>query len=327
MPFMHGGRCLAVALVSLTIAGSLAAARVQPVGVRGTASLRRWTATPAAADATQYHYSLTARVRPLLFWITRAGIGGGRIARTRRADDTRTIEFLIGSDPDRAPMRINRWGYVAEMQHGGAAEIVGLMTEANEQTVEEGTRTLGGTKPGGHSFKAIRAAVADGEASAEVVRATFANDYTFRDLNELLGRLPEGGQPTARLRVPAGARPGFLLTLAELLDESVKAVRTARERSRTPGVPQVDTLAFVWDRGLFDLRLRGSRSVDRREAGSVACRCCVESEFEVHNRATGKNSGFRLTYPTEGTMSGIPVRMVYRPRWWLEAELTLNEVR
>ena len=68
------------------------------------------------------------------------------------------------------------------------------MTEANEQTVEDGGRTLASGSGGGHRFKAIRASIGEGEAHAQVIRVSLAEDLTLRDLDALLDRLPEGGR-------------------------------------------------------------------------------------------------------------------------------------
>ncbi len=84
---------------------------------------RRWIASAAAAacllaapavlradPVEQHHYRIAARVRPLVvFWITRDGVGDARVTRTRGDGEAR-YTLLIGSDPDRAPFHINRWG-------------------------------------------------------------------------------------------------------------------------------------------------------------------------------------------------------------------------
>ena len=104
------GRRLWPALVGTAIGASVGAAVMAAGHAASVPSFRRWTATPQAPATTGYDYSLTVRVRPLLFWITRTGVGSGRIVRADTGGGTRVYEFLIGSDPARAPMRINRWG-------------------------------------------------------------------------------------------------------------------------------------------------------------------------------------------------------------------------
>lgn len=112
----------------------------------------------------------------------------------------------------------------------------------------------------------------------------------------------------------------FLDAVAGLIAETIEAAGSLDRARPARGA------TYVWDRNLYDLTCTSRQPADRG-AASVACPGCLETEFHVRNRTTGNKSGFRLTYPTEGELSGIPVRIVYRPRWWFEAELTLKEAR
>lgn len=302
---------------------ALAVAPVAGGGSPGEPRFRPWTATPGAAAGGQYHYSLTARVRPLMFWITRKGVGTGRIVRSADEAGNPFYELLIGSDPARAPLHINRWGYVAEVHRDGGAEILGVMTEADEQTVDAASKAVEAGAAGDHRFKAIRASVGEGEASAQVIRVSLAENLTLGDLGELLGRLPEGGQATARLSLPGNVHPGFLGAVAGLVAESADAARAGNRGGPGPRA------SYVWDRNLYDLTCTSRPAAARAASGDGggACASCLETEFRIRNRATGNKSGFRLTYPTDGPHAGIPVRIVYRPRWWFEVELTLKEAR
>lgn len=310
-----GVRQAAAAILAVVVLGG-----AHEVGrASAPAALARWTATPRLPATGEYHYTLTARVRPVvLFRITCRDVGGARIVRGQAADGARSYELLIGSDPDRAPMRINRWGYVAEITRDATTGLVGVMTESNEESVEDGTATLNQHSRARHPFKAIRASIANGEASAQVVRIALEENFTFRDVGVVLGRLPEGGEPTARIQVPQGSSPGFLGTLADLMHASVSAVR----KTGRPAHSQVR--AFVYDRGVYDLTLRTSTGVPRLQLGPKTYYNCIESEFHIRNRATRSETGFRLTYATTGPLAEVPVRIVYRPRWWFEAELTLE---
>ena len=80
---------------------------------------------PSTVMVERHHYSMSARVRPLLvFWISRSGVGDAVVTK-RRGPDQSGYSLLIGSDPDRAPRRINRWGYIDEELHGAEAHIIG----------------------------------------------------------------------------------------------------------------------------------------------------------------------------------------------------------
>jgi hypothetical protein len=285
----------------------------------GPSTLARWTGTPRLPVAGDYRYTLTARVRPLLvFWISRPNVGAARIVRGQAANSARSYELLIGSDPDKCPMRLNRWGYVAESTQDGTSRLVGLMTESNEESVEQATAALNQRPQGRHPFKAIRASVANGEASAQVVRVAFDEAFTLRDVEKVLGRLPEGGEPTARVAVPAGTSPGFLAALAQAIHAGAEAFRTSGVAAR--GRSQ----AFVYDRGFYDLTVKSSKVVPQVQLASKSLRNCIDSELEIRNRATGSTTEFRLVYATGGRLAEVPVRIVYRPRWYFEAELTLE---
>jgi hypothetical protein len=192
------------------------------------------------------------------------------------------------------------------------------MTESNEESVDQAKAALNRKAGSGHAFKAIRASVADGEARAQVVRVAFAQDYTLRDVDTVLKRLPEGGEPTARVQVPGGTRPGFLVALADLIHENVEAVRGSGRPSRG------SSRAYVYDRSLYTVTQTSSALVPLVRLGSSSHRNCVDGEFEIRNRTTGNTSTFHLTYATEGALAEVPVRIVYRPRWYFEAELTLE---
>lgn len=286
------------------------------------AALARWTSQLRVPGTTEYRYTLTARVRPLLvFWITRSNVGGARVA-LGETDGARSFDMLIGSDPDRAPMRLNRWGYISETTRGTTTQMVGVMTESNEETVDQakaalkqpGADTTGRPASAGHAFKAIRATITHTDATAQVLRVALDRDFTLHEVAAVLDRLPEGGDATAHVSVPPDASPGFLNALADRLHASAVAARSQCSR----GVPP---RTFVYDRGLYDLSIVASK---RAPSERRTCPSCIESELEIRNRATGSATRFRLQYPTDGPLAEVPVRAVYRPRWWFEAELTLE---
>lgn len=295
---------------------------LQPSSAREPDRFTRWTATSRLPASAELRYAVAARVRPLLFWITFHDVGDGRIVRGQGPDGARSIELLIGSDPNRAPRHTNRWGYIVETNRGDNGDLIGVMTESDERTVEDAAKTAN-DRVSGQRFKAIRASVAKGEASAQVVRVAMADNATYRDLESVLRRLPEGGSATATLRVPAGTKPGFLGAVADVVHASVEQARGNRNPSAGGAVPGA-TRSFVYDRSLYDLKLVRSDPLPEVRIGSRTFTRCIESEFEIRNRSTGNTSSFRVAYGTDGAIAEVPVRIVYRPRWWFEVELTLG---
>lgn len=96
------------------------------------------TAFGSASESTpavqEHLYTVNAKVRLIpLVWIGRDNIGGARITRRQDVSGRRTVEFLVGSDPVRAPRGINRWGFIMESVNPHNAEVLGAMKESNEE--------------------------------------------------------------------------------------------------------------------------------------------------------------------------------------------------
>src|SRR5262249_48362202 len=167
---------------------------------------------PSAAGADEHRYTISARVRPLLlFWITRNDVGDAVVTR-RRAPGEADYSHLIGTDPQRAPLHINRWGYIEEAIRGDEARLVGLMTEAEEESIEQAESNVRTQSAGRHPFKVIHGTADGDEARARVTSINMPEDYTLRQMREVLD-LAERSAENSRLRVvrlPPGARPGFL---------------------------------------------------------------------------------------------------------------------
>ena len=99
-------------------------------------SVRR-TAVESAPGASMRpvmtrRYKMSGRVRPLLFWIGKDDIGIARIVWRRGDGAAVGYEFLVGTDPAKAPRSLNRWGYIAEDVEGADGSILALMTGADE---------------------------------------------------------------------------------------------------------------------------------------------------------------------------------------------------
>ena len=42
------------------------------------------------------------------------------------------------------------------------------------------------------------------------------------------------------------------------------------------------------------------------------------------NRTTGEETPFTVVYGVEGDLTGVPLLISWRPRWWLEIECALR---
>ncbi|HUL72885.1 MAG TPA: hypothetical protein VLT86_07275 [Vicinamibacterales bacterium] len=263
---------------------------------------------------------MSGRVRLLFFWTGRREVGNARINWTSAADGACGLTLLIGTDPDRAPGHLNRWGYVAESTAGGTTTVLGVMTQSDEQTVEHARESLAATSSAARAYKAIRATVADGYSNSEVVRLFESADLTYRDLETLLARLPPPAAPR-RLPMPPNADHGFLSSMAAVLHESVVAHVQTR-RVATPVRRQ-----YLHGGQPFDLTLRRARAVDALTLGQTTYRDVIDGEFDVRNGTTHETTEFEITYGTRDGLAEVPLQVQYHPRWWLALELTLKEKR
>ncbi len=282
--------------------------------------------SPGAMPVLEEHgYRMLARVRPLLFWISKDDVGAGRISWRGDDDGAFGLDLLIGSDPQRAPRRINRWGYISEHVRGSDARVVGVMKQSNEQSIAEAERQLGQEAgQGGYVFRAIRGTADQREAHASVTTIRVARDLTFRELDPLLALVSAAGHDgeTRSVPLPNGTRPGFLLALRDLIRQSTD---THRQHPSVSSTPPRAPIPYVYFGVFYDLTMRSSEllrtaTIDGRRYTNVA-----RSDFEVRNRSTGHVTRFQLTYGTDGSLAGIPVHAVYRPRWWFEVQLFLDE--
>jgi len=296
-------------------AGILLAMAVPPLSALALGAGPHVTQSPRMASicgsppsrTLERQYTVRARVRPLVFWTGRREVGDAWFVSRAAANGGKRLELLIGTDPARTPMHINRWGYIAETVCEGSAELLGLMTESNEQTIEQ-AQAKGAGDQHGQVVKAIRARYVSGEAATEIQSVSPPASLTYRDLDAVLALLRAPGAAIEGA-VPPGADSGFLVAVSGLIHESVLAHRdSSRERT---GLHRT----YVHGDRIYDVTL-GESTVTSGSAPAV-----IESEFEVRNRTTGSTTGFRIAYPVTGSDAEVPVRIIYRPRWWLELEL------
>jgi len=274
---------------------------------------------PSQVTCERHHYTMSARVRPLLFWIGKDDVGDAVIVKRRDAD-TVGYSLLIGSDPNRAPRRINRWGYIDEEIRGHTATLLGLMTESDEESVSEAEANLH-KQSGQRVFDVIHASIADGEARSIVTSVAASADYTLRQVDalvELAGRTSGDGEKRV-LRLPDGTRPGFLAAVADLIHAQISQWRTLRQAAPS------DPITYVYHGKLYQLRVTHAHSLARIRVGETTYEHAIASRFEVKNMRDGQLTDFSMTYAADGPLAETPLTVRYQPRWWLEIQLTLDD--
>ena len=278
------------------------------VGATGAAAAVPGSDLPVARAR---RYRMAGRVRPLLFWFGRDDVGMARVVWRRDEAGRKGYEFLVGTDPARAPRGLNRWGFIAERADEAGGAPLALMPRSHEAAYAE---AAAGAGSGGNELRAIRSRVGEGMASVEVSTVRGSSPFTVHDLDTavtLVRRDAERALPG--LRLDPGTRPGFLVSVAELLDRAVADGPGSR------GV--MAPVRYVFGRRLYDLR---AGPPDRVAAALGTNRtAAVRLPFEIRNLSTGARTRFEITAGSEGDLRAVPVLIRWQPRWWLEVELHL----
>src|SRR5262249_46947482 len=153
-----------------------------------------------------------------------------------------------GSDPERAPRKINRWGYIDEDVKGSNATVIGLMTESDEDSIEQAEANIA-KQDGQRIFKVIHGSTgADGAASV-VTSVPAPASYSFRRVNTLLDlalRDPRAGR-TRSVKLTPEMRPGFLFALTDLIHAHVEQWKSTHRVDA--GAP----IAYVYHGKIYQL--------------------------------------------------------------------------
>jgi hypothetical protein len=286
-------------------------------------------AAPAAAPADlpvvrEARYKMSAGIRPLyVFWIRAGNVGAGRILWRQGGDGRRGYELLIGSDPRRAPRKINRWGWEREDLGPGGATLFGLMRKTDEESLDEAKEGLRTEGAGGFVYKAIRSRVANGRVRAENTSWRVARDLSYHDLAELqaLARSPSSAPPRVReAPIPPGTQPGFLFAAERTIDRAVTAALSSPRRLLSDAQE-----TFTFNASLYDLRLKSTEWVDSATYGGRLYERLVRLNCEHYNREKGTRERFALVCPTDGPLARVPVYIEYQPKWWFRASGVLDD--
>jgi hypothetical protein len=267
----------------------------------------------------EHRYVVNAKVRPLLlFWIGRDDVGDARITWRQGPDGSRAFEFLVGTDPARAPRRINRWGFIVEELRGAEAEILGLMTESSEETIDQAKAKIE-RRDDVAVFKASRTTLVGNRGVNGTITLRAPAHLTYRDLDTLLDLIP-ASLPTVRaVAVPSSTHQGFLVAMDALLRATVGPCRTV-EGGRRKDVPAV---RYLYNQTVYELSLESCRTEPQFRTATDTFADVVDGRFQLTNTRTKRETNFRVAYGASGDLSEVPVRAIFRPRWWIEVELVI----
>lgn len=289
----------------------------------------------------RYEYVMTGKIRLLILWIGRDDVGDGLITleRGRTRPELDAIRLKIGSDPEKAPRGINRWGAAAEVvehdvQRGTVASTAffGFMKATEGDTfdaVEAELESEGGGSR--HLFEASINRIEPSVALSSVLPIESTVDFD-------IGQLPQAERMVREQYERAFSRSNyrrlngndrgacarsasFLFTLKEVIDAAVEG--RANDGSR----------CFVYNSKLYTLTIERQRPVARQrieyelvDGTEVAhdYEDLIDMRFEIRNQLTGSTEDFELLVGTRGSIRGIPVQITYQPNFWFQAVLSLH---
>jgi hypothetical protein len=205
-----------------------------------------------------------------------------------------------------------------EQWQGDRTDVLGAMTESDEQTIEEAEARIGTRAGDAVAFKASRSTITGDRAVGGTMTIYAPPELTYRTLDTLLGLIPSEAPVVRTLVVPAGARNGFLVSMESLLRDSVApCVGSAGARS-------VPAVAFVYKQTMYDLALTSCELKKELRTSSRVFTDVVKGDFRVTNHSTKEQTTFSISYGSSGDLRALPVHATLRPRWWLELELDLQ---
>ncbi len=286
-------------------------------------------------------YRLRGEVRPFLFWLGRDDVGGGRVTILQTYSSParwrEEIEVLFGSEPERIPGRINRWGHGRESADwiwdaATAAprllgtEFEGVMRHSTESSIDEVVPETGAA----HPYDVTRSVVYPERAYHELRVFTDKEQFHYRRPDHLLAKYRECLASTPPLRQrdlpnrpPAYGEPyGFLTGLSRILGQIVEAHERSPEALRRTK----PSLVFVFNTKPYLLDVTGIRRVASFQTryGALRLRDVAVVEFRCFNTVKRTRTDFAVWVPLGGDLKGLPVRIMLQPRWWLRLQLDLD---
>jgi hypothetical protein len=270
----------------------------------------------------EHRYRMAAKIRPLLFWIGKDNVGAARIRWRVGEGDDRGYDLLIGSDPKRAPRKVNRWGFIQEEVRGGESTVLGVIQKSEQDTLQAAQADAAGDGQQSFFWKMIQGKTVGTDSVATVTLTRVGKDYSYRDLDTLLDALVRfpGPTRTKRVSVPGGGQPSFLVALANLVHDTVQQAQT---RGRVAGRKSIGYAYY----GLqYDVTRTEAGIKNNQAYGGRTYARLVEADFEVRPRSGPSwAESFTLVLGMDGDLAEVPVFVSYQPKWWFRADMVLDE--
>ena len=279
----------------------------------------------------QYNYVMTGRVRLVLFWVGADDVGGGYIRRDYSTSDPdmRITQVLFGSDPAKAPRKINHWGAGTEALTSESSTIfMGFMTSAKTNSAAEAEGELKAKEERGqYPFQAIVSVVDKDRALSRSIALSSDRNFNLHEYDAARRLVAERLKTNGTSRELAGAKRkcrdsrGFLQATDELIGRVLNG-------SKAP-----QSICYIHNARNYTLTLEEHSKVKRKSVRishkdgtklEKEYRDLIRAHFSVLNHESEERSTFGLLLGTVGELRGVPVQIVHQPNWWFEAELNLE---
>jgi hypothetical protein len=289
---------------------------------------------------TEYNYVMTAKLRMLLFWIGRDDVGGGYIRLRKSYDEPglECIELKMGSDPDKAPRRINRWGAATEVIRKSPAVQSGAFfgfwksskgesPEAMESEFEEEA------SEGRYPFQAAVDRIEPDSVVSYVLSFFSEQDLDMHQLDEtrqmIFTRMWQDFDESKikyfdkTVDGECSSSNGFLFTVKNMIDRTLAGEKAP-----------LDT-CYVYNGTLYTMTLKEAEPVFNKQvefklhSGEKVRKKysnLMKTRFRVLNHRSGRKTSFELLIGTRDDVRGIPVQIVHQPKWWFKVILNLNHI-
>ena len=309
LPFV--GVCAVVAIAGIA-AGSSLDFSPAPVAVRSTIGgiSRAEKPNPGVSAYAEHRYRIVGKLRMAVKWAKHDDIGSARM--TWRSDsNSSALTLMVGSDPQRAPRSLNKWGYLREEVRSDRAEVFTV-------------RSLGGSESSsaadhaaleGPLFGASCSSIGNTDVTGAKTTVSAAG-VTYRMFDRLLDRiaLAPRWQEKHTTR-PEGADAGFLTALQHV-------IRAGRNESTSA---KAGPITYIYNSTIYDLTIEGSRQLGRTAVGSRTFDQLTRTDVSIRNRTTGETTKFAVTYSPDRTGTPLPIQIFCQPSFWLSVELRLDD--
>ncbi|RPI56744.1 MAG: hypothetical protein EHM55_04295 [Acidobacteria bacterium] len=258
----------------------------------------------------EHTYRMAGKIRMLLLWVGRDDVGSG-VIKWRGRGHNRAFEVLIGSDPQKAPNQLNKWGFLLEEVRGSESAVVGLISQENDDKLSEVRADLRRRKDL-RAFDTIRGLVTTLEGNARVGTLHAPSELTYHDVGMVLeGVFADTSLEVKRVPRRGDVRAGFLSSLTEMITSTL-------ERKPVRRIP------YIHGDRLYELRLLESTPLARFERDGRTFPNVIRGRFETGEAGRRSGTRFELVYGASGALAGVPILISYQPKWWLQVDLVLH---